>query len=677
MESGMFFKGSFAALVAGVVCTAAAFAAPPLEAYGRLPSLDHVGLAPDVKTIAYVKEAGAKRVLVIQVIGAKDPLTIQDISDIHDKGGQKLRGIFWADSTHLVILNSATTTVTGLGIQQLRQEHSTAEVYDIQSKTVGPLLTRGRGLKDSYGTLNVIAGGITPRVVEGRSVVYVVGYYFRGTDGHGQTALFRVDLQSGETRLASREVPYSMWGQPDQFEAEGWLLDPAGKILAEEDFNEKTAQWKLVLYRDGAPDKTAMEVHAPIEQPGMVALGEDGASVIVEMPETIEGKSYKLVSLKDGSITPWRPELAHAGDLVTDHRINQIIGVTHIVDKSDYNFFEPRWAALWKSVKAAFAGATNVELASVSDDKTKAVVEVFGPQLGAGYFFIDLEAKKAYPVGSAYDGINEFYEEKWITYSAADGRKISGYLTLPKGGDAKNLPLVVLPHGGPQARDEPGFDWLSQSIASRGYAVLQPEFRGSDGFGWEWLSSGFGEWGKKMQTDLSDGVRALAAQGVIDPKRVCIVGASYGGYAALAGATLDTGVYRCAVSIAGISDMMDLVKGGGLRKIGGGTARYMERYTGTEDGKYAKLDAISPIKFIDKVSIPILLIHGKDDTRVQFSQSEDMADALKSAGKPYEFVILDNEDHFLSTGKTRLQMLDATVKFLEKYNPPNQSTAAN
>ena len=131
---------------------------------------------------------------------------------------------------------------------------------------------------------------------------------------------------------------------------------------------------------------------------------------------------------------------------------------------------------------------------------------------------------------------------KWIDYRAADGRTIHAYLTLPLNREAKNLPLIVLPHGGPHSRDEPGFDWISQSLASRGYVVLQPQFRGSDGFGYDLLSAGFGEFGRKMQTDLSDGVRALAAQGLIDSRRVCIVGASYGGYAALAGATLE---YRC------------------------------------------------------------------------------------------------------------------------------------
>jgi dipeptidyl aminopeptidase/acylaminoacyl peptidase len=165
---------------------------------------------------------------------------------------------------------------------------------------------------------------------------------------------------------------------------------------------------------------------------------------------------------------------------------------------------------------------------------------------------------------------------------------------------------------------------------------------------------------------------------VIDPKRVCIVGASYGGYAALAGATLQTGVYRCAVSIAGISDMREQLSFDFSPQDGSDDRgeRFWDRFLGVTDRHDPKLDSISPIKFVDRVSIPILLIHGKDDTVVPISQSSEMADALRRAGKQVEFVELEGEDHWLSTGKTRLQMLEATVKFLEANNPPGAPGAA-
>jgi dipeptidyl aminopeptidase/acylaminoacyl peptidase len=173
-----------------------------------------------------------------------------------------------------------------------------------------------------------------------------------------------------------------------------------------------------------------------------------------------------------------------------------------------------------------------------------------------------------------------------------------------------------------------------------------------------------------MQTDLSDGVRHLAGEGIIDPKRVCIVGGSYGGYAALAGATLQQGVYRCAVSFGGVSDLRKLV-GYSRGRSGRIALRYWTRYMGAEDLGDPVLAKYSPALNAAQANAPILLIHGKDDTVVPLDQSLEMADALRRAGKPVELVVQDNADHWLSLGTTRLAMLRATMAFLEKNNPPN------
>jgi dipeptidyl aminopeptidase/acylaminoacyl peptidase len=200
--------------------------------------------------------------------------------------------------------------------------------------------------------------------------------------------------------------------------------------------------------------------------------------------------------------------------------------------------------------------------------------------------------------------------------------------------------------------------------------VLQVNYRGSEGFGWSFLSAGFGEWGRKMQTDLSDGVSYLAGQGIIDPKRVCIVGASYGGYAALAGVTLQNGVYRCAASVAGPSDLGRMVRWS-KRQSGVTAQRYWLRFMGAENVRDDVLDAISPAQHAERATVPILLIHGRDDTVVPLEQSRSMADALEDAGHAPELVVLKGDDHWLSRGATRLQMLRSVVAFLEKHNPPS------
>jgi dipeptidyl aminopeptidase/acylaminoacyl peptidase len=282
----------------------------------------------------------------------------------------------------------------------------------------------------------------------------------------------------------------------------------------------------------------------------------------------------------------------------------------------------------------------------------------------------------ARPLADAYPDIPDGMtgDVKEITYKAADGLNIPAILTLPPGQSAQKLPLVVLPHGGPEAVDRPGFDWTAQAFASRGYAVLQPNYRGSYGYGAEFRDAGFGQYGRKMQTDVSDGVGFLSAQGIVDPKRVCIVGASYGGYVALAGVTLQHGFYRCAASYGGVSDPQALLIRNRKREgqeYRDSSTRYWEKYLGIDSPMSPALDSISPLKHAAQADAPILLVHGVNDTLVPIVQSEDMEYALKKAGKPVGLVRLEGEDHSLSTSATRLQMLTVMVAFVEKYNPPD------
>jgi dipeptidyl aminopeptidase/acylaminoacyl peptidase len=311
-----------------------------------------------------------------------------------------------------------------------------------------------------------------------------------------------------------------------------------------------------------------------------------------------------------------------------------------------------------------------VTLVDYDAGRQKYVVLVDSPTDGPAFALVDLATKHADWIGNEYTDLHpsDVSPVVGISYRAKDGLELTGYLTTPLSKPRNNLPLVVLVHGGPAVRDEPSFDWWSQALASQGYAVLRVNYRGSGQINWALQSAGFGEWGRKMQTDLSDGVRFLASEGIVDPSRVCIVGASYGGYAALAGATLDLGIYRCAASVAGPSDLARMIQWDKARETPGdaaSTQRYWTKYM----GPFSNLDQISPALHAARVTIPILLVHGKDDTVVDYKQSQIMAEALAKAGKPFEFVTLQGEDHWLSRGATRLQMLQAVVRFLEKNNP--------
>ncbi len=257
---------------------------------------------------------------------------------------------------------------------------------------------------------------------------------------------------------------------------------------------------------------------------------------------------------------------------------------------------------------------------------------------------------------------------KYVHYKARDGLEIPAYLTLPVGRGDRNLPLILLPHGGPYyVRDTPDYNPEVQFFANRGYAVLQPNYRGSDGYGKDYYEKGAGQWGRAMQDDLDDGMDWLAKAGTIDPKRVCIVGGSYGGYAALWGATRNPERYRCAASFAGVSDLkrqlsyqLDFAISRKYQKD------WRQRVQGAAD---FDVKTVSPLYTIDRLKIPVLLAHGDADQTVPYKQSKLYVDALKKAGKPYEFYTYPKEGHGFSENANMKDWLDRLDAFLAKYNP--------
>ena len=258
-----------------------------------------------------------------------------------------------------------------------------------------------------------------------------------------------------------------------------------------------------------------------------------------------------------------------------------------------------------------------------------------------------------------------------ISYPARDGLTITAILTWPPGlsDDQKvNLPLLVMPHGGPRTYDSLKFDWMAQYFANRGYLVLQPNFRGSSGFGTEFLNAGNGEWGGKMQDDVTDGAQALINSGKADPDRTCIVGWSYGGYSALAGGAFTPDMFKCVVAIAPVSDIPRMISDV-KRKHGAyhWVVDYWEELI--SDGKIdkAKLKQISPSNHANAFTAPVLLIHGKHDATVPIDQSYIMQKALKRAGKSVELIKIKGEDHHLSESENRLAALKAMDAFITKH----------
>jgi dipeptidyl aminopeptidase/acylaminoacyl peptidase len=319
-------------------------------------------------------------------------------------------------------------------------------------------------------------------------------------------------------------------------------------------------------------------------------------------------------------------------------------------------------------LQRAFPGR-HVHVYGWSADGTKTLASVETPSSPPIYYVVDFSTHRADIAGEEYPALAgvPLAQVKEISYKARDGTSIPGYLTLPATKTAELIPLVVFPHGGPQSRDYLEFNWLAQFLASRGYAVLQPQFRGSTGFGDAFREAGYRQWGGLMQDDVTDGVHAMIDQGIADPHRICIVGASYGGYAALAGAAFTPDLYSCAVSIAGVSDLpalmreeVPLYEG----TISNSMSDWKAHIGGPNDSNLA---AKSPINAVKAIKIPILIVYGTGDSVVPTAQSEKMAQALKSAGKSVSVAVLPGEDHWLSRTETRVQVLKELEAFLRLH----------
>jgi dipeptidyl aminopeptidase/acylaminoacyl peptidase len=622
--------------------------AAPLEAYGKLPSIEQAAISPRGKLVAYIITDGDERTVAVQDVAQQKLIYIGHV------GAAKVRRIDWAGDEHLIF--TVSTTRQPYDVEAPRVEWSMAYDLSLVTRRMRLLLDNPSGVAEA---MNTISGPPQVRKVNDKPTVFVRGMHF--VNNVGQWGLFQVNPDTDRAELIA----------PGGGGAYDWVVGADGKVLAEAAYVDRAGTWALKVKSASGSWRTIKKVAAPIDTPDLVGLGRDGRSVVVNLADEKDGWAWRELSTETAT---WADPIHrdNEGAAIQDPATGKLIGDVALVgDSWTYEFFDAHDAAVWRSVTKAFPGDI-VRLVSWSDDRKKIVVRADSAQFGPAYALVDLATLHADWLGNEYAEVksSDIAAVKPLRFKAADGVELTGYLTLPRGADPHALPLVVLAHGGPAARDELGFDWWAQALASRGYAVLQVNFRGSDGFGSEFLRSGFGEWGRKMQTDLSDGVYKLAAEGVIDPKRVCIVGASYGGYAALAGATFQHGIYRCAVSYAGPAELriqlMDSRAKGGREAL-----RYWQRYVGARDLADPVLAEVSPAQHAANVNIPVLLIHGRDDTVVPIVQSRKMAKALRDAGKPVELVELKGEDHWLSTGATRLQMLTATVDFLEKNNPPH------
>ena len=483
------------AIAAALAAAPTPAAPPPLDAYGKLPAVEAIEISPDGKRLAFIATNGEARFLAVSELETNRVLVRIPT------GNRKVLYVQWVGSNN-VIGTVESDADAGWWVGGKTAQLFAADI-DIDKQRSHPLIDVHRAPSGGIA-LNAIYGKPQIRVVSGKPYAFAQGEYLVYHTPY--LSLFKYDTATAVSGL----------DRQGDAETSDWLVGDDGQALAQEIYNGETQRWGIRTRMNGG-FATAIEGKGGLETPSIMGLSRDGSStlVAVRVDDDKEGRRTELVELKPGQTAWSEPVLRHLPDqLVFDPATEHFIGTGDLDgDAWDYVFVDAADQMRWKVATKAFAGSA-VHVRSMTADHQKWVVSVDSPTEGQAYALVDFASGKTQWIGNDYDSPNTYLsEKKSIAFKAADGLDLTGYLTIPKGADAKNLPLVVFPHGGPQARDEPGFDWWAQAMASRGYAVLQVNFRGSDGFGWRHLSAGFGEWGRKMQTDLSDGVRYLAKEG--------------------------------------------------------------------------------------------------------------------------------------------------------------------
>ena len=347
-------------------------------------------------------------------------------------------------------------------------------------------------------------------------------------------------------------------------------------------------------------------------------------------------------------------------DVIRSANGQRVIGYTYAVDKREAEYFDPEYKALSAGLSRAIPNLPLIRFEGASADGSRILVFAGSDNDPGRYYVFDKAKKNLAEIVLVRPELEnkKLASVKPVSVTASDGVTIPAYLTLPVGKAATNLPAVVLPHGGPSARDEWGFDWLAQYLAARGYAVLQPNYRGSAGFGDAWLmQNGFKSW-KTSIGDITASAHWLVSQGIADPKRLAVVGWSYGGYAALQSAVAEPGLFKAVAAIAPVTDLGMLKKEAEDYTISDVVAEFV--------GSGPHLVEGSPLRHASEIKVPVLLVHGDLDQNVGVAESEKMASALQGAGTPVEFLRYRNLDHQLEDGFARAEMLTKIGQLLEK-----------
>ena len=640
-----------AVFLLGISVSQITLASPGIVDFGELPSIRSMSISPDGEHIAFIRENRASKTLVIYELKNTQsaPIEYRLPDEI------KARGLFFASNQYVLLLGSDTIRMRGDRRNKL--EMTGSYVVSVKDKRVKLLLNKTRGLHPLQSGLGRV---VALNSVTGHAYMPAFSAAVKPTYD-----LYRVSLETGLGKRQSR----GRSGTRD------WFVSANGKVLAREDFDDVAHEHQIYSYTDGK-SKLIYKNKTDLPSISVRAISEDETQLLFVDQKRTDAGVFTL-DLNTGEIGG--PLFARSDsdvNILTDMN-RKLVSVVYS-KRAKYLFQNARLNELYRRVNASFPNSS-IDYLSSTSDLSKVLFQVSGNYDPNSFVLFDTEAVTLNSLGNGYPNIKkeDLGEVVSVTYEARDGLDIPAIITWPANARSeqsrRNLPLIVLPHGGPELHDSVGFHWLAQYFAGQGYMVLQPNFRGSSGFGIAFKEAGRGEWGRKMQDDVTDGVDYLVSEGYVDSQRVCIVGGSYGGYSALAGGAFTPDRYRCVVSISGVSDLPKMLIDT-KRRLGARhwVNNYWSKVIGDLKKEPEKLKEISPVYSAKQFMAPLLLIHGKDDTVVPLRQSRFMYKAMRKAGRDVELVVLDGSDHWLSTSKTRLRTLEEIGQFVLKHNPPEQ-----
>ena len=452
----------------------------------------------------------------------------------------------------------------------------------------------------------------------------------------------------------------------------GWGADRNGRII--HGFGQTRSGKPLAIHMQGGVASDLDISHLTGEEPltplGYSASGDSAYLLANAGKDTrsvveVDSRTARIMSLFPHS------ETHDSVGLLRTSASDRLLASIELADNIRYRWLDRDVGVLYEKVKGTLPGSPrNVLITNADAAANRVVFYAWGSNTRPTYYLFDRSKNALTRLATAYSDlpVEQMNSYEPVRFQARDGLEIPAYLTLPANHKAAKLPTVIIPHGGPYARDEGIFDYRAQFLASLGYAVLQPNYRGSAGYGDAYMAKGFKQWGLAMQDDLDDGLAWMIKQGYTDPNRVCMLGGSYGGYAALVAGFRSTDKYRCAVSFAGVSDLDALVDRWGAFYNGTSATRRVQ--------SGALRDQSSPLNRVNDIDIPLLIVHGDVDDRVPIGHSRSLVAALKKRNKPHTYIELANGDHFLSLQSHREAFLAAVKDFLAEHIGAKTSATA-